>query len=61
MRALYIKGRPMTVKELIRRVQMRFYLQHREDTRRAIERIAEELARQKCAGEGNRMKSTWSD
>jgi hypothetical protein len=46
---------------LIRRIRMRLYLQHREDTRRAIERIAEELARQKCADEGNPDEEYWSD
>jgi uncharacterized protein YecA (UPF0149 family) len=46
---------------LIRRVQMRLYLQHREDTRRAIERIAEELAQHRCDEEGNPDEEYRSD
>jgi hypothetical protein len=40
-------------RSLVRRVQLRLYLQHREDTQRAIERIAAELTQRKCWEEGN--------
>jgi uncharacterized protein HemX len=38
---------------LTRRVLLRLYLQNREDTQRAIERIAAELTQCRCAEEGN--------
>lgn len=41
------------VRRLIRRAQLRLYLQRREDTQRAIERIAAELAQRRCDQEGN--------
>jgi hypothetical protein len=47
---------------LVRRVQLRLYLQHREDTQRAIERIAAELAERRCNQEGNpddEYRSDW--
>jgi hypothetical protein len=40
-------------RRLIRRVQLRLYLQHREDTLRAIERIAAELTQRRCDEGGN--------
>jgi hypothetical protein len=40
-------------RSLIRRLQLRLYLQHREDTQRAIERIAAHLTRRLCDEEGN--------
>ena len=41
------------VRGVIRRVQLRLYLQHREDTQRAIERIAAHLTQRLCDEEGN--------
>jgi hypothetical protein len=38
---------------LIWRAQMKLYLEHRENDRRAIERIASELTRRMCAEDGN--------
>ena len=46
---------------LVRRVQLRLYLQRREDTQRAIERIAAELAEHRCSQEGNPDDQYWSD
>jgi len=46
----------------VRRVQLWLYLQHREDTKRAIERIAAELAEHRCNQEGNlddEYRSDW--
>lgn len=46
----------------VRHVQLRLYLQHREDTQRAIERIAAELAELRCRNEGNpddEYRSDW--
>jgi hypothetical protein len=48
-------------RDLIRRAQLRLYLQHREDTKHAIERIAVELAQRKCNEEGNPDEEYWSD
>jgi hypothetical protein len=50
-----------SVCRLIRRTQLRLYLQHREDTRRAIERIAAELAQRRCDDEGNLDEEYWLD
>jgi hypothetical protein len=49
-------------RRLIRRVQLRLYLQRRENTQRAIERIAAELAQRRCDEEGNpddEFRSDW--
>ncbi|MGH3219636.1 MAG: hypothetical protein ACRDPY_13165 [Streptosporangiaceae bacterium] len=46
---------------LIRRAQLRLYLQHREDTQRAIERIAAELTQLRCVQEGNPDEEYRSD
>src|ERR1700733_138912 len=46
---------------LFRHIQMRLYLQHREDTRRAIERIAAELTQRRCDQEGNPDEEYRSD
>lgn len=47
---------------LMRRIQMKLYLRRQEDTQRAIERIAAELAQRKCDEEGNpddEYRSDW--
>jgi hypothetical protein len=49
------------VASLVRRVQLRLYLQHRENTQRAIERIAAELAERRSSQEGNPDDEYWSD
>ena len=46
---------------LVRRVQLRLYLQRRENTQRAIERIAAELAERRSSQEGNPDDEYWSD
>jgi hypothetical protein len=43
---------------LVRRVQLRLYLQRREDTQRAIERMAAELAERRCSQEAIRTTNT---
>jgi len=48
-------------RSVVRRAQLRLYLQHREDVHRAIERIAVELAQRKCDEEGNPDDEYWSD
>jgi hypothetical protein len=45
----------------IRRVQLKLYLQRREDRQRAIERIAAELAQRRYDEEGNPDDEYWSD
>jgi hypothetical protein len=49
------------LRKLIRRVQLRLYLQRREDTQRAIERIAAELTEHRCDQEGNPDEEYRSD
>ena len=48
-------------RRLIRRAQLRLYLRHRQDTARAIERIAAELAQRRCDQEGNPDDEYYSD
>jgi len=48
-------------RNVIRRAQLRLYLQRREDTQRAIERIAVALAQRQCDEEGNPDDEYWSD
>jgi hypothetical protein len=48
-------------RELIRRVKLRLYLQRREDTQRAIELIAAELAHRRYSEEGNPDDEYYSD
>jgi hypothetical protein len=50
-----------SARNLIRRAQLRLYLQHQEDTKRAIERIAAELAQRRCDDEGNLDEEYWLD
>jgi hypothetical protein len=42
-------------------VQLRLYLQHRENTQCAIERLAAELAQRRCSQEGNPDDEFYSD
>jgi len=46
---------------LVQRLQLRLYLQRRQDTQRAIEHIAAELAERRCIQEGNPDDEYWSD
>ena len=46
---------------LVRRVQLRLYLQRRENTQRAIERIAAQLTQRLCDEEGNPDEEYRSD
>jgi hypothetical protein len=48
-------------RRLMRHIQMKLYLEHRENTQRAIERIAAELAQRRCDQEGNPDDEFWSD
>ena len=50
------------IRKRIRLIQLRLYLQHRQDTQRAIGRIAAELAQRRCDQEGNpddEYRSDW--
>jgi hypothetical protein len=49
------------IRALNRRVRLRLYLQHREDTKRAIERIAAELAQRRYNEEGNPDDEYYAD
>jgi hypothetical protein len=49
------------VRGQVRRVQLKLYLQHREDTQRAIERIATELTQRRYWEDGNLDDELWSD
>lgn len=48
-------------RKLIRRVQLRLYLQRRENMQCAIERIAVELAQRRCGQDGNPDEEFYSD
>jgi hypothetical protein len=49
------------IRGLVRRMRFRLYLQHRESTERAIERIAAHLTQRLCAEEGNPDEEYRSD
>ena len=64
MSAMFKKPRTLVTapaRRVIRRAQLRLYLQHQEDTKRAIERIAAELAQRRCDDEGNLDEEYWLD
>jgi hypothetical protein len=48
-------------RDLVGNIQVKLYLQHREDTQRAIERIAAELTQRMCNEEGNPDEEYRSD
>lgn len=61
-----ILKRPRTIaaawiRRLVRRMQLRLYLQRRENTQRAIERIAAQLTQRLCDEEGNPDEEYRSD
>ena len=49
------------IRRLVRRMQLRLYLQRRENTQRAIERIAAQLTERLCDEEGNPDEEYRSD
>ena len=49
------------IRKLVRRMQLRLYLQRRENTQRAIERIAAQLTQRLCDEEGNPDEEYRSD
>ena len=64
MGALHKKPRTFvtaSARRLIHRAQLHLYLQHREATKRAIDRIAAELAQRRCDDEGNLDEEYWLD
>jgi hypothetical protein len=61
MGAAFEKPRTTVTAWACRLIQLRRYLQRREDTKRAIERIAAELAQRRCDDESNLDEESWLD